>query len=614
MLSARLFGFVRLVVVGFIVAGSVYSQTTAFTYQGSLKDSNLPANGTYDFIFMLFDAPTGGNNLGGPTQYFTNRQVTDGIFSFSLDFGNLFTGIPVFLEVRVGPAGTPPGQLTVLSPRQQVTSAPYAIKSVTADNSLKLGGVTANQFVQTNDSRLTDARNPLPNSTSYIQNGTVSQSGSNFNISGNGTVGGTVSGNVVNAATQYNLNGQRVLGVTLGSNLYVGTNVGTVNTTGDANTFVGVDAGRSNTSGRLNAFFGWGAGSSNTVGEGNSVIGPFAGYSLTSGDFNTIVGRSAGLVTTTGSLNSFVGSFAGLENNGGAENSYFGANAGRQNVSADFNSFFGSNAGRNTTGASNSFFGASSGQDNTTGLDNAFFGVNTGRGNTTGSRNSYFGRLAGRFLTTGDQNTAVGYGAGDNNTTGSNNTFIGSDADGATNGLTFATAIGSGAVVGSSNTIQLGRASGLDIVNLSGKIRVGSLGTGGATSLCRNASNEIATCSSSARYKSNINPFVSGLDLIRRLRPVSFEWTAAGMTDLGLVAEQVAEVEPLLTTTNEKGEVEGVKYDRVGVVLVNAVQEQQKLIDAQNEELKRLKAEIDALKQLVCAQNPNAEVCRELKP
>lgn len=47
------------------------------------------------------------------------------------------------------------------------------------------------------------------------------------------------------------------------------------------------------------------------------------------------------------------------------------------------------------------------------------------------------------------------------------------------------------------------------------------------------------------------------------------------MPDLGLVAEAVAEVEPLLTTPTDKGETEGIKYDRVGGVLVNAVNEQQ---------------------------------------
>ena len=161
-------------------------------------------------------------------------------------------------------------------------------------------------------------------------------------------------------------------------------------------------------------------------------------------------------------------------------------------------------------------------------------------------------------------------------------------------------------------------------INPGGTLTLATLGAAGATSLCRNASNEISTCSSSIRYKSNVSNFRSGLDLIKRLRPVSFNWKEGGMLDLGLVAEEVGEVEPLLTTKNGKGEVEGVKYDRIGVVLVNAVNEQQtqiesleKKIDEQEEiikrqqnELEKQKKEFEALKKLVCSQNPTAEICQ----
>jgi hypothetical protein len=69
------------------------------------------------------------------------------------------------------------------------------------------------------------------------------------------------------------------------------------------------------------------------------------------------------------------------------------------------------------------------------------------------------------------------------------------------------------------------------------------------------------------------------------------------MKDVGFGAEDIAAVEPLLVTYNEKGEIEGVKYDRIVTVLVNAVKEQQ--------------AQIDALKKLLCGQNPDAEVCKK---
>ncbi|MEZ5424678.1 MAG: tail fiber domain-containing protein [Pyrinomonadaceae bacterium] len=583
------------VIFGLVLSQAVFSQTTAFNYQGSLKDGGNPANGNYDFEFLLFGAASGGSQIGS-TVAVGNVVVTDGIFSVSLNFGDQFTGANRFLEIRVRPAGQ--SGFTILAPRQMVNSSPYSVKSLkaenatTADNALSLGGVAANQYVLTNDSRLSDARDPLPNSSNYINNTTSQQSSSNFNISGNGTAGGTISGDIVAATSFFTLNGQRILSGSTSNSLFVGLGTENNNNTGDSNTFVGTFAGNGNTTGKLNAFF----------------------------------GRSAGQNNTSGDDNSFFGFAAGFENTTGVENAFFGNDAGFNNTTGNNNSFFGSLAGaRNRTSDNNSFFGFSAGFSNTTGDNNSFFGEGAGDSNTTGRFNSFFGRGAGDSNVTGGSNTFFGNAAGFSNSIGSFNTIIGSAANVGANNLTFATAIGSGSIVSTSNTIALGRSDGSD------KVRVFGLGFAGSTSLCRNSNNEISTCSSSIRYKSNIRNFSSGLDLIKRLRPVSFNWTDGGMLDLGLVAEEVAEVEPLLTTTNDKGEVEGVKYDRVGVVLVNAVNEQQtqieslekkvgeqeelierqqKLIEKQIGALKKQQTELDALKQLVCSNNPAAVICQ----
>jgi hypothetical protein len=154
-------------------------------------------------------------------------------------------------------------------------------------------------------------------------------------------------------------------------------------------------------------------------------------------------------------------------------------------------------------------------------------------------------------------------------------------------------------------------------LNVSGIISATSLGNAGTTTLCRNTSNQISLCSSSLRYKTNIAPFSSGLNLVTRLEPITFNWKADNKTDFGLGAEDVAKIEPLLVTYNEKGETEGVKYDRLGVVLINAVKEQQQQIEQQQKELKEQKelikkqqAEIEALKILVCSNNQTAEICK----
>ena len=97
---------------------------------------------------------------------------------------------------------------------------------------------------------------------------------------------------------------------------------------------------------------------------------------------------------------------------------------------------------------------------------------------------------------------------------------------------------------------------------------------------------QITLCSSSIRYKTDVHSFMPGLNLINRLRPVGFRWKGRGEADLGLIAEEVARVEPLLVTHNSKGEIEGVKYDRIGVVLLNAVREQQAQINTQQQQLR----------------------------
>ncbi|MEK6336260.1 MAG: tail fiber domain-containing protein [Acidobacteriota bacterium] len=97
---------------------------------------------------------------------------------------------------------------------------------------------------------------------------------------------------------------------------------------------------------------------------------------------------------------------------------------------------------------------------------------------------------------------------------------------------------------------------------------------------------KLALCSqSSIRYKEDVRVFTPGLDLVSRLRPVSFRWKGNRSADFGLVAEEVAKIEPLLVTHNRDGEIEGVKYNRIGVVLLNAVQEQQAQIKTQQQQL-----------------------------
>ena len=89
------------------------------------------------------------------------------------------------------------------------------------------------------------------------------------------------------------------------------------------------------------------------------------------------------------------------------------------------------------------------------------------------------------------------------------------------------------------------------------------------------------------------------------------------MRDIGLGAEDVEQIEPLLTFRNPKGEIEGVRYDHIGVVLINAIKEQQTQIAAQQDQIKRdemaiknQQQQLNALKKLVCRSHRRARACR----
>ncbi|MGA2852928.1 MAG: sialidase family protein [Verrucomicrobiota bacterium] len=116
------------------------AQTTAFTYQGQLSSSNAPASGLYDFRFRLFDVNS--NVVAGPL---TNSPagVTNGVFIVTLNFGGaVFSGSDRWLEIAVRSCGDT-NAYTALSPRQQITSVPYAIRAIYAANASNAVALTA---------------------------------------------------------------------------------------------------------------------------------------------------------------------------------------------------------------------------------------------------------------------------------------------------------------------------------------------------------------------------------------------------------------------------------------------------------------------------------------
>ena len=97
---------------------------TAFTYQGVLEQEGLPVSGDFNMVFQLFDAATGGNQVGGNVMIL-GHPVTEGLFTAELDFGiQVFDGNARWLQVFV--------ESTPLYPRQAITSVPYALYALTS--------------------------------------------------------------------------------------------------------------------------------------------------------------------------------------------------------------------------------------------------------------------------------------------------------------------------------------------------------------------------------------------------------------------------------------------------------------------------------------------------
>jgi hypothetical protein len=122
---------------------------TEFTYQGQLKDGGVSADGDYDFVFRLYDADTGGAQVGSAVTV-DGWPVVDGLFTLQLDFGpGAFDSDARWLEVSVRP-GAGGSEYTTLSPRQPVTAAPVALYALDGPGSAGYWAASGSDIYNTN--------------------------------------------------------------------------------------------------------------------------------------------------------------------------------------------------------------------------------------------------------------------------------------------------------------------------------------------------------------------------------------------------------------------------------------------------------------------------------
>jgi Chaperone of endosialidase len=285
---------------------------------------------------------------------------------------------------------------------------------------------------------------------------------------------------------------------------------------------------------------------------GNTAEGQNALLSLTAGTYNTAVGWFSLQSNLTGNLNTAIGAGTLLANTAD-NNTATGAAALLSNTTGFSNTAAGAFAlFTNTIGIFNTGSGAFALLNNTSGVENTASGYRALSGNATGVGNTAYGSQA-LVQTTGDNNIALGAHAGFNISTGSNNIHIGNVGAGNESGTVR---IGDNnqtkAFIAGINGVNQGSPTAVFINTLSGQ-----LGT--------------TPPASSRRYKKEIKPMDTASEAVLALKPVSFHYKSdnTNTPQFGLIAEEVAVVNPDLVVRDENGEIYSVRYDAVNAMLLN---------------------------------------------
>ncbi len=369
---------------------------------------------------------------------------------------------------------------------------------------------------------------------------------------------------------------------------------------GSSNSAFGALTLNHNTTGTFNTAIGADALISNTSGSSNNGLGTFSLYNNTTGSNNTGVGNAALSNNTTGSDNTAVG-FDALDGTSyntaltGSNNTAEGYLAmTRVSGTASYNTGIGSQAMENTTSDGNTGVGFQALYANTTGYHNTATGSYSLLSNTTGSYNTADGSGALIANTRGLDNTAIGNYALGANTTGSNNIALGYDAgDLLTTGGNNID-IGNVGVANESNTIRIGTNNTQFATFVAG---VSGIVVAGGQTVVVNSSGQLGVTGSSARFKEAIQPMDDKSESILSLRPVSFRYKKAldpkGAPQFGLIAEDVAKIDPDLVVTDNDGKPFSVRYQEVNAMLLNEFLKEHRRVTEQDEVSKQCAVTID---------------------
>jgi len=330
----------------------------------------------------------------------------------------------------------------------------------------------------------------------------------------------------------------------------------------------------------------------------NTAEGTGALFSLTTGTENTAIGFDALVSNTTGDSNTATGSIALASNTTGVRNTANGFATLNSNTTGERNTATGRAAlVNNTTGNNNTADGHDALFNNLTGLRNEAGGSFAMFSNTTGNHNTATGYFALFSNTTADSNTADGYDALVNNTTGADNialgNFAGSNLTTGDNNID----IGNQGVAGEANTIRIGTVGTQTATYIAGIIgKPSPMGM----PVFINASGQVGIAPSSARFKDEIRPLDKASEAILALKPITFRYKKDLDPDrtpqFGLVAEEVAKVNPDLVIHGPDGKPYTVRYDAVNAMLLNEFLKEHRKVQ-------RLEAALDAFNQRLKEQD-----------
>ena len=548
--------------LGVVFTAELAAQPTAFTYQGRLTDNGNPINGFFDITFSLWNAASGPSQVGG-TWTNSATPVSNGLFTATVDFGSsAFTGLEFWLQLGVRTNGV--GDFSILSPRQQITATPYAIKAANA-MTVDMGSISNPSFIGTTtatplelyvNNQLGLRIEPMNNGATAIIGGSVSNriDGTSVQsvIAGGGGVGSTA--NTIGAYCEFSAIGGGVANQI--SFLASGATIA-------GGTFNRVDAESQGAS--------IGGGNSNRIGTNStySVIG--------GGEGNSIANNAPDAVVPGGSFNA-VGS--------GASHAMAAGYRAKANHPDTFVWADGADADFSSSANNQFLIRASGGVGIATPSPGKALQVG-GPVNTEGMI-----RLGSTAAIGGASRTwDIGVPKDDVSSSGKYYSFV-IDDTGLGADPEFLVQWGTGHVgIGVTNPVYQLQLS----VDSAGKPNGGSWAN-----------------SSDARLKKNIQPLEGALDNLTRLRGVTFEWVhpedhanQRGPQG-GFIAQEVAKVFPNWVT-----EVQAAEHDRAltddgkiksltlpfefDALVVEAIKEQQAQIQARDKEIAVLKEGYQAM-------------------